>query len=185
VELARGKESMKLTWFGGPTLRIYIGGEIVVIDAQDAPHNVDRGELLAGADRGVGLTGDHTATSIDPVQWRPIPAPRGIDEQPPVDILRIGPSALLVAAGGEAPLVILGWGEPPRFGRWADGAVIVLTSGRESFVSEAIALLDVARPKLIAIAAAEEMLDTAIAELSEHLDGAGLVSLEPGLALEI
>ena len=176
---------MKLTWFGGTTLRIYTGGEIVVIDAQDAPHDVDRGELLAGADRGVGLTGDHAETSIDPVQWRPKPAPRGIDEQRPVDILRIAPSALLISAGGEAPLVILGSGEPPRFGRWADGAVIVLISGRESLVAEATVLLDVARPKLIAIAADEQTLDSAIAELSEHLDGAGLVSLEPGLALEI
>jgi uncharacterized protein YdiU (UPF0061 family) len=99
--------------------------------------------------------------------------------------LAIGASALLIAAAGEAPLIVLGRGDPPRFGRWADGAVVVLTSVRDSFIAEATVLLDVARPRLIALAADEQSLDTAVAELSEHLDGAGLVSLEPGLAIEV
>lgn len=176
---------MKLTWFGGTALRVYLGGEIVVVDAEAAPGGVDRGELMAGADRQVALRDDPAVPQIDPASWRPQPAPRGIDAPPPTEILGIGPAALLIAAAGEPPLVILGSGEPPRFGRWADGAVIVLTSGREGLVSEVTVLLDVARPRLIAVAADEQMLDTAIAELSEHLDGAGLVSLEPGLALEV
>jgi len=176
---------MKLTWFGGTTLRVYVGGEIVVVDAEGAPGGVDRGELLAGAERVVRLADDAAVPLIDPAAWRPKPAVRAIDQAPPSDILRIGESALLIAAPGEAPLVILGSGEPPRFGRWADGAVVVLTSGRDSFVAEATVLLDVARPRLVAIAADEQTLDTAIAELSEHLDGAGLVSLEPRLALEV
>jgi len=46
-------------------------------------------------------------------------------------------------------------------------------------------LLDVARPRLVALAVDEQTLDVAIAQLSEHLDGAGLVSLEPGLAVEV
>ena len=175
---------MKLTWFGGTTFRVYLGGEIVVVDAQRAPAGVDRGELLAGADRVVALAGDAAVPSIDAAAWRP-KAVRPMDEQPPAEILGIGPSALLIAAAGEPPLVVLGSGEPPRFGRWADGAVVVLTSGRDSFVAEATVLLDVARPRLVALAADEQMLDLAIEELSEHLDGAGLVSLEPGLALEV
>jgi hypothetical protein len=175
---------MKLTWFGGTTLRIYVGGEIVVVDADAAPAGIDRGELLAGAGRAVNLAADRAVPVVDPAQWR-AKAVRPLDETPPVEILRIGESALLMAAAGEAPLVILGSGEPPRFGRWADGAVVVLTSGREAFVAEATVLLDVARPRLVALAADEQTLDTAIAELSEHLDGAGLVSLEPGLALEV
>jgi hypothetical protein len=175
---------MKLTWFGGTTLRVYLGGEIVVVDADGAPDGVDRGEVLAGADRVVALAGDPAVPVIDPAQWRPRPV-RPMDEAVPVEILSIGASALLIAAAGEPPLVILGSGEPPRFGRWADGAVIVVTSGRESFVAEASVLLDVARPRLLALAADEQTLDTAIEELSEHLDGAGLVSLEPGLALEV
>jgi hypothetical protein len=62
---------------------------------------------------------------------------------------------------------------------------VVVTSGRDSLVAEATVLLDVARPRLIALAADEQTLDSAIEALSEHLDGAGLVSLEPGLALEV
>ena len=73
----------------------------------------------------------------------------------------------------------------PRFGRWADGAVIVLTSAREALVAEATVLLDVARPRLIALAVEAETLDAVVAELGEHLQGTGLVSLEPGLALEV
>jgi hypothetical protein len=63
--------------------------------------------------------------------------------------------------------------------------VIVLTSARESFIAEATVLLDVARPRLLALAVDEQTLDVAVAELSEHLAGAGLVSLEPGLAVEV
>jgi hypothetical protein len=175
---------MKLTWFGGTTLRVYLGGEIVVVDAERAPAAVDRGELLAGADRVVALAEDPAVPAIDPAAWRPKVA-RPMDVAVPLDVLSIGPSALLIAAAGEPPLVILGSGEPPRFGRWVDGAVVVLTSGRESLVAEASVLLDVARPRLVALAADEQTLDLTIEELSEHLDGAGLVSLEPGLALEV
>lgn len=173
---------MKLTWFGGTALRVYLGGEIVVVDADTAPQGVDRGELLAGADRIVQL-GEGVTT--DPSTWRPRPAVRGMDELPPPDILKIGPRVLLIAAAGEPPLVVIGPDLWSGYGRWADGAVIVLTSGRESLVAEVTVLLDVARPRLIALAVDEQTLDTAIDELSEHLDGTGLVSLEPGLALEV
>jgi hypothetical protein len=176
---------MKLTWFGGTALRVYVSGEIVVIDADTAPGAVDRSEVRAGANRIVALSGDPAVPRVDPATWRPKPAPRVIDGAVPLDVLAIGASALLIAAAGEPPVVILGAEEPPRFGRWADGAVVVLTSGRESLVAEATVLLDVARPRLIALAADEQTLDTAIAELSEHLQGAGLVSLEPGLAVEV
>jgi hypothetical protein len=176
---------VKLTWFGGTTVRAYLGGEIVVVDAEAAPPGIDRSELVAGADRQVALSDDPAVPRVDPAGWRPRPAPRGIDEPPPAEILAIAPSALLIAAAGEPPLVILAGGAPPRYGRWTDGAVIVLTSGRESLVSEVTVLLDVARPRLIALAADDQMLDSAVAALAEHLDGAGLVSLEPGLAVEV
>ena len=175
---------MKLTWFGGTTLRVYLGGDIVVEHRGGAPAGIDQGELLAGADRVVALSGDRAVPGVDPAGWRPRQV-RPIDAAPPVEILSIGPAALLISAVGEPPLIILGSAEPPRFGRWADGAVIVLTSGRDSFVAEATVLLDIARPRLIALAADEQTLDLAISELSEHLDGVGLVSLEPGLALEV
>lgn len=176
---------MKLTWFGSTTLRVYIGGQIVVIDAARAPKGIDPGELLGAADRVVQLADDAALPMLDTATWRPKPAPRGIDAVPPLEIFRLAPGSLLVAAAGEPPLVVLGSGAAPRFGRWADGAVVVLTSDSDSMVATATVLLDVARPRLIALAADEQTLDTAIEELAEHLDGAGLVSLEPGLAVEV
>lgn len=174
---------MKLTWFGGTALRVYVGGEIVVIDPDAAPDGVDREELLAGAS-GVIAFGD-AIPAIDPAGWRPKPPGRVIDEPAPMELLRIGKAALLLAAAGEPPLILLAPGELPRFGRWADGAVIVLLSAREGLIAEVTALLDVARPRVIALAVDEQTLDHAVSELAEHLDGAGLVSLEPGLALEV
>jgi len=172
---------VKLTWFGGTTLRVQLGGKIVVVDAESAPPGIDRAELVSGADRAVQIA---EIPYADPAGWRP-KAPRGLDAEAPLEVIRIGAGALLVAIAGEPQLVVLGSAEPPRFGRWADGAVVVLTSGRENFVAEASVLLDIARPRLVAIAADEQTLDLAIEELSEHLDGAGLVSLEPGLAVEV
>jgi hypothetical protein len=173
--------NVKLTWFGGTTLRVQLGGKIVVVDADGAPDGIDRAELVSGADRVVQIG---EGAFVDPAGWRP-KASRGIDAESPLEVIRIGPAALLVAIAGEPHLVVFGSADPPRFGRWADGAVVVLTSGRENFVAEASVLLDVARPRLVAIAADEQTLDLAIEELSEHLDGAGLISLEPGLAVEV
>jgi len=173
---------MQLTWFAGTTFRVHLGGEIVVVDPDGAPATVRPAELRSGADKVVEMG---QGMEIDPAFWRPKAAPRATDARTPLEIARIGPSALLVAAAGEPPLVILGPGELPRFGRWADGAVVVLTSGRESLVADATVLLDVARPRLVALAVEHQMLDLVIEELSEHLDGAGLSALEPGLALEV
>ena len=175
---------MKLTWFGGTALRAYVGGEIVVVDPDAAPGSVDRGELLAGADRVLAFA-DGAVPAIDPAGWQPRRPGRPLDAPQPMDVLRIGEGALLLAADGEPPLILLGPGELPGFGRWADGAVIVLLSARDELIAEATALLDVARPRVIALAVDEQMLDRAVAELAEHLDGTGLVSLEPGLALEV
>ena len=102
-----------------------------------------------------------------------------------MEILRIGKSALLLAAAGEPPLVLLGAGDLPRFGRWADGAVIVLLAAREALIAEVTALLDIVRPRIIALAFDEQTLDLAVDAIAEHLDGTGLVSMEPGLALEV
>ena len=171
---------MKLTWFGGTALRVYVGGEIVVIDADSASADVDRGELVAGANHLAELG---KVAQINPAFWRNRQVVRAIDDQPPLDIHGIGPAALLIAAAGEPPLVVLGAGERPRVGRWSDGAVVVLCSAGESLVADVTVLLDVSRPKLIALAVDEQPLDTAGEERSEQLDGAGLVPLEPGLAL--
>jgi hypothetical protein len=173
---------MKLTWFGGAALRVYVGGQIVVVEPDAAPDRVDRGELLAGADRVVSL-GDPLAAA-DPATWRPRPVPRLMDEVPPADVARLG-SALLISSAGEPALVIIGDAELPSPGRWAEGAVIVLTSAGEGLVADVVALLGVAQPRLLALALDEQTVDRVVAELGEHLNGTGLTSLEPGLALEV
>jgi hypothetical protein len=178
---------MKLTWFGGRALRAHIGGEIVVIDPDDAPKGIDRAELLGGADRVIRAMDDSACPAIESAAWRPRPASRAVDETAPlpVEVFRMGEAALLVDAVGEPPLVVVGGGEAPRFGRWAGDAVIVLVGASEPLIDLATVILDVASPRLIALAADEQTIDRALAELAEHLDGTGLVSLEPGLALEV
>lgn len=173
---------MKLTWFGGSALRVYLGGQIVVVDPDAAPVAVDRGELLAGADRIVAA--GETLAQVDPAVWRAKPMPRLMDEVPPAEVVRMG-SALFVAAVGEPALVIMGEGPLPRYGRWADGAVIVLTSAADCVLAEVTGLLGVTRPRLIALALAAEDLDRVVGAVAAHLDGTGLVALEPGLAVEV
>lgn len=172
---------MKLTWFGGTALRVYVGGQIVVVDPHAAPARVDRGELLAGADR---VVAGEALPAVDPVKWRAKPMLRLMEEAPPVEVGRLE-GALLVAAAGEPALVILSDGPLPRFGRWAEGAVIVLTSASAWLVAQVTALLDVSQPRLVALAMDGQMLDRAVDELAGHLDGTGLISMEPGLAVEV
>ncbi len=174
---------MKLTWFGGTAFRAYLGGEIIVVDPEAAPAGVDRRELVAGADRVVALA--EAMPTIDPAGWRRRPAGRAMDDAPPGEILRIGEQALLMAAVGEPPLVLLMPGALPQFGRWADGAVIVVLSERPALVAEVTAMLEMAQPRLVALAMDTLTLDAAIQEIAGHLDGAGLVSMEAGLALEV
>jgi hypothetical protein len=179
---------MKLTWFAGTTIRIHIGGQILVADPGLAPTFVDSGELVSGADHVFTLaTEDATIPDIDASAWRPRPLPKLIDESTPqaVALYRIAAGAILVDAAGEPPLVLLAGTSAPRFGRWATDAVVVLCGASEALVVEASVLLDVSPPKLVAIAADEAGIDLAIAELREHLDGTALISLEPGLALEV
>ena len=180
---------MKLTWFAGTTVRIHIGGQILVADADGAPGSIDRRELLSGADRSFSLVTDDTSLpNIDPAKWRPRTPAKFLDA-PPADntvrIQRIGAAAMLIDAIGEPPLVLIGGVEAPRFGRWADNAVVTLFGDGEAIVAIGTVLLEIARPKLIALAADEQAIDLAIEALREHLAGAALMSLEPGLALEV
>lgn len=177
---------MKLTWFGGTTIRIHTGGEMLVADAELAPAGVDRAELISGADRVFRLIADPAIDLIDPAKWRPRSAPRAIDEESPqpVELHRIAIGALLVDAPGEPPLVLVGDGQPPDFARWADGAVVVLFGSGEMPAALGRSLLHSARPRLLVLAA-DDGVDQIIEALRGHLDGAALVALEPGLALEV
>lgn len=179
---------MKLTWFGGTTIRVHIGGEILVGDPGGARGEVDRGELISGADRTFGLAEDDaTIPMMEPASWRPRAMPRAIDATAPSEVLvyRLGDGAVLVDAPGEPPLVLLTHGTPPRLGRWSIDSVVVLFHASEELVAVASVLLEVSPPRLLALAADEAAVDLAIAELAEHLDGTALVSMEPGQAVEV
>ena len=144
---------------------------------------------MSGADQSFTLGFDDASLPLlDPVKWRPRLAAKVIDDISTVDtvnIRRIGTGSMLVDATGEPPLVLIGGVEAPRFGRWADNAVVTLFGDGEAIVATGTQLLEIARPKLIALAADEQAIDLAIDALREHLAGAALVSLEPGLALEV
>jgi hypothetical protein len=91
---------------------------------------------------------------------------------------------MLVEAVSEPPLVLVAGAVPP-FGRWADDSVVVLLGDGEAMAALAEGLLDAARPRLLALASTEAAVDFVIAALRERLGGAGLVAMEPGLALEV
>jgi hypothetical protein len=179
---------MKLTWFGGTTIRIHIGGQIFVVDPDDAPAGIDRAELVSGADRVLRLAdGDEALATIDPAGWRRRPPPRAIDEETTpaaIHAFRIGGGAMLIEAVTEPPLVLVAADVPP-FGRWADDSVVVLFGDGAAMTALAEGLLDAARPRLLALASTQEAVDFVIATLRERLGGTGLMSLEPGLALEV
>ena len=179
---------MKLAWFAGTTLRIHIGGQILVSDPDGAPAFVDRTELVAGADRIFDLGGPGSLPLIDAARWRPRKPQPVIDEpgvQPSVALALIGDGAVLVDALGEPPLVLIRGAVAPGLGRWANEAVVVLFGLGRQLVATSSALLKMTPPKLIALAADEAAVDFAIGELRDHLDGTALVSLEPGMALEV
>ena len=177
---------MKLTWFGGTTVRIYIGGMIVVLDAAAAPAGIDAAELVGGADSvvadfGTGLPG------IDAAMWRAQKPGRLLDEgaaMPPVACWAAGKDAVLVEAVGEAPLLLVR-GTVPALGRWADGAVVVVFGDGAALRAIGGTVLAQRAPRLLALAGDEAAVDLAIPALAGSLDGTSLVALEAGLALEI
>lgn len=178
---------MKLTWFAGTTVRLHIGGEILVVDADHAPDFVDRTELVSGADRVFALAGDAANLPLlDPVGWRPRAAPRAVDvaAAPPALLLhRLAEGTVLVDTPGEPPCVLVSGSRQPPFGRWLDGTVVVLLG--TSAAAAGLAMLEAGRPRLVALGLDDTALESVIAKLRPHLDGAALVALEPALALEI
>ncbi|QDZ10299.1 hypothetical protein [Devosia ginsengisoli] len=177
---------MKLTWFGGTTVRIHIGGAILVVDAEGAPDGIDAAELVSGADVVIAGFGAELA-EVDAARWKPRRSPRLLDvgeSLPVVEAWAAGRGAVLVEAIGEAPLLLVA-GEVPALGRWADGAVVVLFGDGAGLVRRGGALLDEAPPRLLALAGNEAAIDMAIPALRDRLDGTGLVALEAGMALEV
>ena len=177
---------MKLTWFGGTTIRIHIGGAILVVDPAGAPGGIDAAELVSGADQVIAGFGAELV-SVAGKDWKPRKVPRLLDEGdtlPAVEAWSAGSGAVLVEAIGEAPLLLVS-GEVPTLGRWAESAVVVLFGDGARLGALGKAMLEERAPRLLALAGDEAAVDFAIPALRDSLDGTGLVALEAGLALEV
>ena len=177
---------MKLTWFGGTTIRIHIGGAILVVDPAGAPAEIDPAELVSGADSVIAGLGE-TLPALDTARWKPRKPPRLLDEgeaRPVIEAWSAGAGALLIDAVGEPPLLLVA-GDVPALGRWAESAVVALFGDGERLARLGRMVLDDTPPRLLALAGDETAIDAAIPALRDRLDGTGLVSLEAGLALEI
>lgn len=170
---------MKLTWFGGTTLRTHIGGKVLVCDPDGAPQGIDPAELVSGVDRVFGL--DDDLPEADSAGWQPRRPGALIDaaaERPEVLLHRLGQGAILVDSVGEPPLLLLS--HPiETAGRWSRDAVAVSFS-REA-AEQALAVL---APRMIALALPESAVDAAFAALRDRLGGTALIAMEPGLAVE-
>lgn len=170
---------MKITWFGGWTLRLHIGGEVIVWRPAEIA-GVTREELLSGADRVV--TADDVLMPVDGMSWRPRRRTSELDEAdpaPPLHLGSIGKGVALVESPGEAPLLIAS--EPlPAIGRWGREAVVVAFC-----LDAALSALERAGPKLVALAIDPAALGNGFELLRPRLDGAGLVALDRGLAVEV
>jgi hypothetical protein len=176
---------MKLTWFGGTTIRIHIGGAILVLDPSGAPEGIDAAELVSGADTVISGFGAELPT-VDSAHWKPRKPARLIDQGdtlPSIEAWRAGEGAVLVEAVGEPPLLLLRTYEVPELGAWAERAVIVLLGGELRERTEN--MRDATTPRLVALAGDESDIDETFEILGDRLFGMGLVSLEAGLALEI
>ncbi len=174
---------MKLTWFGNNAFRIHIGGQIIVVEADSAPESVDGNELMSGADQVIGLSGNRPVTDL--VNWKPRPRQRLLDagdEVRPVQLWSAGLDCLLVEPDDDMPLLLVA-GTLPDLGRWAEKAVVVFAG--QGLAARAGQLVEAVIPRLIALAGSDAELGAAFAQLPPKLDGAALVALEPGMAVEV
>ena len=171
---------MKLTWFSGTTIRMHIGGRILLA----GPTGIDgvaAEELLSGADATVDLDG--SLPEVDPVLWQPRRAGAMLDEGEMPEVLVHGiAGGALVAAIGEPPLLLL-TGEPARAGRWGHEAVVVVLGA--DVARRARLAVELLMPRIVLLAADEAEVERAVAELAPRLGGTALQALEPGLAVEI
>lgn len=175
---------MKLTWFGGKTIRIYVAGAILVGEPEGAPQCIDAAELVSGAD---AVFRAATSVVVDPLMWKPRKAPTALtDDGTIAEVLvwQISQDVLLIDAVGEPPL-LLAAGALPGLGRWARDAVVVLFGDGEGLTARGSALLAATTPRLLVLAGSDAAMEIAISALRARLDGTGLIALEPGMALEV
>lgn len=178
---------MKITWFAAMTFRIHIAGRIVVTHAEGAPEGIDATELIAGAQTVVSAQSPDLAP-FDPVSWRPCRRVRLIDKQPGdegLDLYRLGTRGLVAESADEGLLVIEDAGAPTQWNRWADNAVVVLSGSGAECAAHGTALLDIARPRLMALAVEDGEVDMAFETLAPNLGDSSLIVLEAGMAVEV
>lgn len=174
---------MKITWFSNTAFRIHIGGQILVVDADQAPKEVEPKELLSGADLVVRLAEEHP--QAEGPTWSPRPPERLLDAGEsgrPLAVWGIGTGSLLIDADADHPLLLLA-GEVPNLGRWMEQGVVILADG--DLAARASRLLEERTPRLIALAGDEVEVSAAFDAVRDRLDGAGLIALEPGMAVEV
>ncbi len=174
---------MRITWFGGGTFRIYVGGRIVVTDPDGAPAGVDRHELAAAADH-IVRPGQGDLPEIDPAAWCRRRPQRVIDV-PGEDIfgLHVLPGGgLFIDEPEEGPLIATPAGVT-TWDRFADEGAVAVFGDAEAVATDIRALMATARPRLVAIAASRFSGDQFRA-LADIGGGGALLVLEPGLAVE-
>lgn len=176
---------MRLTWFGGSTFRLYLGGEIFVLDADRAPGGVDAYEVAAAANYSF-TTGPALAAlpAVDPQTWQRAAPKRLIDasENAAAQVFALGDTGILIDEAEEGP-VILSAAAQHEWGRFADGAMVVLFGAPDIVAQDGANLLDVARPLMVAVAS-KGFSDAQFSVLAQHAGKSTLQMLEPGFAIE-
>lgn len=175
---------MKLTWFGARTLRIHIGGKILVANSEAKLPGIERVELESGADEVFGFP-YAAAEAIDLAAWKPRRRGSLLDEagEPEVKI-RYADGTALIDAVGEPPLVLMA-GTAPRLGRWAQDAVVVIFGEEAALLVAGKALLADSAPRLLMLAGEPKAVGATFEGLRGGLEGTGLVALEKGMAVEV
>lgn len=175
---------MKITWFGASQFRLHYGGQIVVLNGHGAENGADAAEIVSGADR-VLSSGDAELHVFDASLWTPAAPVRPLDmtdADRAVRIARLG-AGFVLESRDEPLLAVLEGADGVAEGRWADDAVLIAVGAQD--IALAAQALEVARPKQLLLALDAGALDDAIAHLRPRLGRAGLIALDPALAIEI
>lgn len=176
---------MRITWFGGSTFRLYIGGKIFVTDVEKVSGGTDPHEVAAAADHRIDLSdGIVEFPYLEVETWRKKRPLRMIDEpeEQIAALYTIEGEALFIDEPQEGPVIVAPGGET-AWGHFADGAVVVLFGTAKGVEDGATSLLKAGRPKLIAIAA-DGFSEKEMGRLAAVCGDCALQVLEKGLAVE-
>lgn len=176
---------MKITWFGGITFRIYVGGKIFVTDHDRAPGGIDPHEVSAAADFKIDLSdGINDFPFLDLESWKKQRPRRLLDmpEETVAALYTIEGEALFIDEPQEGPVIVAPGGQT-AWGHFADNAIVVLYGEAQAILEGAQSLLIAARPKLIVIAA-DGFNDEQLSALSDACGGCAMQVLEQGFAIE-